>query len=573
MRRKLSVTNVVAATLVTVTTVVLAAFAAPDYLARRKMELTRVRRVNRAQTSELAVALAVPVWNIDRAQIDRILDSQAEVSSIAAIFVNAAGKTHARRRDAQWKFVPSNGPPMTPDLIVDEQPIVFNGERVGTVRIFTTPKFVEHDLHITLLRIIGMIVATDLLLIAVVYLVLWRVVLRPLMSIERYAVAVSAGDHRESAPPIEGSAAELESLGTSIDTMVHLLELREERFRSIFESVDDAILILDAQNMRLLDVNPGMCAMFGYTREEAKELGVGSISSGVPPYTPENAQEILLTVTPKGRLLEWQVRRKDGRLLWVEVNVRSAMIDGTPRAVAVVRDITARKEMEDALRRSERMSAMGSLVAGVAHEVRNPLFGIAAALDAFEAEFGSGPEQAEYIEVLRNDVGRLNRLMQDLLDYGSPHGIVRRTQSLRPVIAETLRVCAPRAKEKQIEIRQEVDAALPDASFDADRLLQVFKNVVENAIDFSSPGSDVTIRGIGDGNGTLILTVADHGPGFPHADLAHVFEPFFSRRPGGSGLGLAIAQKIVTEHEGTIAAMNGEGGGGMVEIRLPLGFA
>ena len=569
-RKKLSVTNVVAATLVTVTTVALTLFVAPDYFSRRQTELSRVRRVNRAQTAELAVTLAVPVWNIDRAQIDHILDSQAEVSSIAAIFVNAAGKTQARTRDAQWKFVPKSGVFATAGLIVDEQPIVYNGQKIGSVRIYTTPKFAERDLQATLLRIILVILAIDLLLIAVVYLVLWRVVLRPLMSIERYAVAVSAGDHHKNAPAIEGSAAELESLGTSIETMVSLLELREERFRSIFESVNDAILIVDVEHLELLELNAGLCEMFGYTREEARQLPAGSLSSGVPPYTSEDARQVLLEASPRSRLIEWQMRHNDGHLFWVEANVRSAVIGGVRRAVVVMRDITGRKEMEQALLRSERMSAMGALVGGVAHEVRNPLFGIAAALDAFEAEFGIGPEQAEYITVLRNDVGRLNRLMQDLLDYGRPQGIVRRTQSLRPVIAETLRVCAPRAKEKRIEIKQDVDVTLPDASFDADRMLQVFKNIVENAIDFSSPGSDVTIRGRGDGNGALLLTVADHGPGFPPADLSHVFEPFFSRRPGGSGLGLAIAQKIVTEHEGTIAAKNGEEGGGMIEIRLPL---
>src|SRR6266498_2556315 len=102
--------------------------------------------------------------------------------------------------------------------------------------------------------------------------------------------------------------------------------------------------------------------------------------------------------------------------------------------------------MEEALRRGETMSMMGSLAAGVAHEVRNPLFGIAATLDAFEAELGGGEAVAEYLATLRNDVSRLSRLMHDLLDYGRPQQIERRVQSIRPVIAEAVRVCTARAR-------------------------------------------------------------------------------------------------------------------------------
>jgi len=139
-------------------------------------------------------------------------------------------------------------------------------------------------------------------------------------------------------------------------------------------------------------------------------------------------------------------------------------------------------------------------------------------------------------------------------------------------VAEAVRVCAPRAKERRIEIREEIAAELPNVSINAERMLQVLKYVVENAVEFSNAGEAVTLRVRRDDNGAsaLVCTVADHGPGFRHEDLPHLFEPFFTRRAGGSGLGLAIVQKIVGEHGGTIAARNAPGGGGVVEIRLPV---
>lgn len=567
-RRNLSVANIVAATLVTVTTVVLGIYAAIDYSTARSAEWSRLRLVTRSQTNELAVALALPVWNIDRPQIEKILDSQSQVRPLEAIVVDAAGTIHARHRDAQRRFAVSNGVFPTGGLLAASQPITFNGETIGTVRLYFTPKLIEQQLLAGLRNTILLILAFEALLIFFVYRVLFRAVVRPLMSIERYAGAVSEGDQAENAPAVKGAAAELESLRSSIETMVHLLALREERFRSIFDSVHDAILIIDVENVRLLDVNGGMCEMFGYTREEARQLRAGSLSAGIPPYTPENARHILLGASSRSELVEWQMRHKDGHVFWVEANVRAAIIGGVRRVVTVMRDITARKEVEEALRRSERMSIMGSLVAGVAHEVRNPLFGIAAALDAFEAEFGHEKDTDEYVRVLRSDVGRLNRLMQDLLDFGRPQEAPRRAQSIRPVLDEAVRVCTPRAKEKQIEIVQQLGDELPPATINADRMLLVFKNVVENAIEFSPAGTAVTIAAL-ETKPALVFSIADRGPGFNPEDVPHIFEPFFTRRRGGSGLGLAIAQKIVSEHDGTITAMNGAEGGGKIEIRLP----
>jgi len=570
---KLSVRNIVAATLVTATTLVLGTFGVVDYVTRSKAEWTRLRRVTSAQTTELAVALASPVWSIDRPQIEKILDSQAEVTSIEGIVVDAAGQTHARMRDEQRRFVPLKGAFPADGLLMQERPIIFSGERIGTVRLYTTPKLIQALLREELMRTGIAILVTDLLLIFLVYFVLWRAVLQPLTEIQRYAGAVSAEERADEPSLGPAPTAELESLRVSIETMVHEVQLREQRFRSIFESVNDAIFIFDAQTGAILDVNARTCEMFGYTREEMKHIDSGTLSSGEPPYTREDALGRIRGAGPGDQqLFEWQARHRDGRLFWIEVNFRAATIGGGKRVVSVVRDVTERRQMEEALRHSETMSMMGSIVAGVAHEVRNPLFGIAAALDAFEAEFGGGADVDEYMTALRNDVSRLNRLMHDLLNYGRPPQFVRHAQSIRPVIAEAVRICAPHAREKQIEIREQIAGDVPDVAIDSDRMLQVLKNVVENAIAFSTWGEAVTIAVRTEHDASpvsAIVTIADRGPGFPREDLPHVFEPFFTRRAGGSGLGLAIAQKIVAEHGGTIAARNADDGGGMIEIAIP----
>ena len=569
-RRRMSLSHFVATTLVSLTTALLVTLGIIGYRSEAKKQRENLKKLTIRQAEELPVALALPVWNIDRPQIAKIIEAMSQPPSVYAIRVDAAGETYGLVRKADWILVPWNSRPIPAGMIVEERPIIFNGRSIGTSKIYVTPQRTENDLRDLRIRLGTAIVLIDLLIIVSVYLVLWRSVLRPVTEIERYAGAVSAGDEQRIAPSGGGSSAELESLRSSIESMVGLLELREQRFRSIFDSVNDAILILDRSTGAILDVNARMCEMFGYPRDEATSLDLGALISGAPPYTLDDALARIRSIRPGDRrLFEVHARHRDGHLFWVEVSQRTATIGGAARIVSVVRDIDQRKAMEEALRRSETTSLLGGIVAGVAHEVRNPLFGIAAAVDAFEAEFGGGGEVAEYLTTLRNDVSRLTRLMHDLLDYGRPQQIERHVQSIRPVLSEAIRVCTPRAREKRIDIREEIADDLPDVAIDADRMLQVFRNVVENAVEFSEAGKDVILH-VSNGAGSLVFTVTDHGPGFRLEDLPHVFEPFFTRRPGGSGLGLAIVQKIVSDHGGTIAARNAAEGGGVVEVRLPL---
>jgi len=585
--RKRSLANVIAASLVAVTTLLVGTYFVIDYFREADAQTEQLSGLTDIQMNETCVAVALPVWNLDGAQIEKVIEAMARPVSIYGITVTAAGKTYGRVRVSRHHLIPWNGKGEPAGMMVREAPIVFGDHEIGRVRLLVTLKGLEEDLHDLRLRLVAMIVLVDLLLVLCVYILLSRVVLRPVQSIERYAVAVSSGEHYEGeAVPLP--AVELDSLRHSIETMVRLLESRyvelqnemarrlesEDRFLSIFDSVNDGILLRDPKTGGFIDANERACEMFGYTHEEMMALGPGALSAGDEKYNAERALALIRSAGSSPLdLYEWGARHHDGHLFWVEVNMRLATIGGEPRVIMVGRDITQRKAMEEALRQSERMSTIGALVAGVAHEVRNPLFGIAATLDAFEAEFGTSDATDEYMTTLRNDVSRLTRLMNDLLEYGRPQAIAPHMQSIEPVISEAVRVCAPRAREKQIEIRQRLESPLPLVAIDADRMLQVLKNVVENAIEFSREGEVVVLDARAENHGAsmLVCSIVDSGPGFRLEDLPHVFEPFFTRRRGGSGLGLAIAQKIVADHGGQITASNAAEGGARIDVRVPAG--
>jgi signal transduction histidine kinase len=232
-----------------------------------------------------------------------------------------------------------------------------------------------------------------------------------------------------------------------------------------------------------------------------------------------------------------------------------------------------RTQLQDELRRNETMTAMGALVAGVAHEVRNPLFGISSTLDAMTARLGDRPEYRRYLEVLHGEVGRLSRLMAELLTYGRPPTREFVLGSLDAVVVQAVEACSRRADEARVEISNRMTQQPGLIRLDPERLAQALHNVIDNALQHAPAGSAVTIEGCSaqhDDRRWIACTVSDRGPGFRNSDLPRVFEPFFTRRPGGTGLGLALVQRIVLEHGGEVVARNRPDGGAEVTLRFPL---
>ncbi len=225
------------------------------------------------------------------------------------------------------------------------------------------------------------------------------------------------------------------------------------------------------------------------------------------------------------------------------------------------------------LRESEKMASLGSLVAAMAHEMRPPLLGLMAALDAFEARLAGRDELKEIGQCFRDGLDQLSDLTRDLLEYGRPYEPQLSSRPLRPVICAATESCRLLARQREIELRMDVPSGLPRVRLDGPRLEQVFRNAIDNAVRHSPERGLVEIEAREAeraGERQIVCRIRDSGPGFIEEDLPKVFEPFYTQRQGGSGLGLAIAWRIVREHEGTIAAGNAPDGGALVTLSFPV---
>jgi PAS domain S-box-containing protein len=339
-----------------------------------------------------------------------------------------------------------------------------------------------------------------------------------------------------------------------------------EEWRATFDAVGSPLLLLDAHGhvKRLNRAARDFWGQAGFQEIIGRALRE---RQGEPWIAMARAaEEAQRSLEPRSAT----VADADGRTWDISASPLT-LPGGTTGVILLARDISPLVALQQSLRRSETMSAMGTLLSGVAHEVRNPLFGISAAIDAFHGEFSDREEYRQYASLLRNEVARLTTLMRDLLEYGRPAQTELEPGRLGDVIQRAVRLCSLRAREGGVELVTQIDPDLPLVSMEAGRLVQVFQNVVENAVQHSPSGGQVTISAsVGaDGMSGVRCQVLDAGPGFRAQDRARVFEPFYTRRRGGTGLGLSIVQKIVEEHGGAVAVANRAPGGAVVTIDLP----
>jgi PAS domain S-box-containing protein len=335
-------------------------------------------------------------------------------------------------------------------------------------------------------------------------------------------------------------------------------------WRQTFDAADPALLILD-KDSRVIRLNRAAQDLLGRSYNEIVGSPLTDLSKNEPwpsaSVTHERARS-------SGETQTAQAHDPAKGQTWA-LTVKPLPPQGDEgTAVLSVHDITRLVQLQESLRRTEMMSALGGLVAGVAHEVRNPLFSISATLDNLEGQLSTNPDFVQYAALLRSQVARLSHLMRDLLDYGKPARLQITSSKPADLIRRAVRSCALLARECGVTIDEEAAPKLPSLQVDGARMLQVFENLVSNAIQHSERGSHVRVTAERSGSDVL-FRVEDSGPGIPPEDLPLLFDPFFSRRKEGTGLGLSIAQRIVDAHGGRIAAANRPEGGAAFSVRIP----
>lgn len=263
----------------------------------------------------------------------------------------------------------------------------------------------------------------------------------------------------------------------------------------------------------------------------------------------------------------------NGRVWSVDASLLTTEGPTSDYIILVAHDITRLVELQDLLRRSETMSALGRLVVAVAHEIRNPLFIISATIDTIESEVSPiYADFAEYAGVLRRQKDRLSRMLDELLAYGRPMALERVPLHMKDLLDQAIEACIPMAIVGRVTIEPTIPAHTPRCLGDQMRLVQVFQNVIENAVQLAPIESVVRVEAEPislDDRPWIECRIMDSGPGFREKDMSRLFEPFFTRRRNGTGLGLSLVQRIVEQHGGEIFARNRIEGGALMTIRLP----
>ena len=282
------------------------------------------------------------------------------------------------------------------------------------------------------------------------------------------------------------------------------------------------------------------------------------------------------------------------------------LLVGIIGAVAIfwiqARYLAERRTLEAAMANEQRLSAVGNLAAGVAHEIRNPLNAISIGLQRLRMEFAPAePEaRAEYgrfTEIIQAEVGRLNTIVQQFLSLARPSRLTLTEEPMAPLLEELLTLLSSQASAQQIRIVSELELGGARIRMDRQQLIHAFMNVLLNAVQAMPDGGILTVRAYQDPGGrrqkaegsetrgrsvlptadrrvppgwpSVVIEVADTGPGIPPEHRDRIFEPYFTTKESGTGLGLALAYKIVQEHDGSITVESRVGSGATFLIMLP----
>src|SRR6266567_9466477 len=357
--------------------------------------------------------------------------------------------------------------------------------------------------------------------------------------------------------------------------MEHRLHQQQEFARRLVDNFPDLILVLDADSHYTF-ISPRCRELLGYSLEEAQYMEFGGRTHPEDLPAALSIYKDILAGKQTFASMELRVRHKQGDWRRILFNF-SPLSDESGNIEGVVlsgRDVTQLKRLEEQLIQAEKLAAMGQMLAGVAHELNNPLTAVLGVTELLRERVGTDEATKRQLELTHRQARRAARIVQNLLEFSRPAAPQKKPLDLNAIIDRTLQLQEHSLRRNNVAVDFRGDASLPPVMGDANQLIQVFLNLVSNAehaIREVRDSGRIHIRLARTGEKILVI-VQDDGVGIRPEALPKLFDPFYTtKRPaGGTGLGLSICLSIIREHGGTIEAEVLPGGGSAFTVHFPV---
>jgi PAS domain S-box-containing protein len=354
------------------------------------------------------------------------------------------------------------------------------------------------------------------------------------------------------------------------------LRRSEALSRAFLASASESIVATDATG-RIVLLNARAETMFGYTRAEL-------IGQPVEFLIPERLRERHVAhratymaaprVRSMGQGLDLIGLRKDGSEFPVEVSLSFVQTDEGTSAIAFITDISERVALQRAARQSDKLAALGTLSAGIAHEINNPIGIITSRVEVMLLEAEGGELSAELrkdLDVILRHARRVASITQALLSFARQSSGNREPVNLNRVAEEMVHLVQKDMSRARVDVTLKLDENLPEISADANAIGQVLLNLLTNARRAMPDGGEITIETSHlPATRSVRLLVRDNGSGIAPEILPRIFDPFFTTKPDGTGLGLSISHGIVHDHHGTVDVNSEVGNGTTFTLTFPL---
>ncbi|WP_027366076.1 PAS domain S-box protein [Desulfotruncus alcoholivorax] len=357
---------------------------------------------------------------------------------------------------------------------------------------------------------------------------------------------------------------------------VNYLNLLIENMNELFYTYDN--------NARITFINKKSNEITGYSPE--KMIG-RSLLEFVPDEYKEMVWQGIRSRLDKGEpgSYETPIYHKDGSTRIIKLNTSSIVVDGNiTGGMVLAEDITVRKQAEavlqntikelketqNVLREREKLSIIGQMAAGMAHEIKNPLTAVRGFAQLLAQKCNDNQVLAQYAGIIIEEVDRANKVLSDFLQLARPKPSVLARECVGDLVEETLAIVSPQAFLSNISVNYKPDQDLPQCMIDRNQIKQVLLNLCYNAIE-AMPGGGVIDVEVGylPKNNEVFINIKDTGCGIPSDQMENLGVPFFSTKATGTGLGLSISYAIVAAHKGRIEVISREGVGTLFRIFLP----